>query len=102
MLSVRGNFVPICEVADVFGLRVNREKPASSVYLLIETELGERGALAVDAIHDQRQVVIKSLEGVCDDTVGIAAATILGDGKIAMILDPERILTEPPVNTRPI
>jgi two-component system chemotaxis sensor kinase CheA len=41
-------------------------------------------------------VVIKSLDGVCGEIAGVAAATILGDGKIAMILDPESIIAASP------
>lgn len=96
-LSVRGSFVPIVDVAQVLGLRNQPRDPLNAVFLLIETQMGGRGALAVDAIRDQRQVVIKSLDGICGKTAGVAAATILGDGKIAMILDSESILAEIPV-----
>ena len=56
--------------------------------LLVECEAGRRAALAVDVIHDQRQVVIKSLEENYGVIPGISAATILGDGRIALIVDP--------------
>lgn len=95
LLSIRGNFVPICDVAGGLGLYRTSEQQAG-VYLLVETETGQRCALAVDDIHDQRQVVIKSLDGVCGEIPGVAAATILGDGKIAMILDPESIIAASP------
>ena len=55
--------------------------------LVVETEVSTRCALIVDAIHDQRQVVIKSLEANYRQVPGIAAATILGDGRVALILD---------------
>ena len=51
-----------------------------------------RSALMVDAIQDQRQVVIKSLEANYGHVEGIAAATILGDGRIALILDTDAIV----------
>ncbi|OIQ32644.1 MAG: chemotaxis protein CheA [Roseobacter sp. MedPE-SWchi] len=95
LLSIRGSFVPICDVAGALGLEKKDDQPPG-VYLLVETETGQRSALAVDDIHDQRQVVIKSLDGVCGEIAGVAAATILGDGKIAMILDPESILAASP------
>ncbi|MCB4458204.1 chemotaxis protein CheA [Leisingera sp. McT4-56] len=95
LLSIRGNFVPICDVAGALGLYRESDQQAG-VYLLVETETGQRCALAVDDIHDQRQVVIKSLDGVCGEIPGVAAATILGDGKIAMILDPESIIAASP------
>jgi two-component system chemotaxis sensor kinase CheA len=96
LLSIRGSFVPICDVAGALGLRKEDSDQPPGVYLLVETETGQRSALAVDDIHDQRQVVIKSLDGVCGEIAGVAAATILGDGKIAMILDPESILAASP------
>ena len=46
----------------------------------------------VDAIQDQRQVVIKSLEANYGHVPGIAAATILVDGRIALILDADQIV----------
>jgi two-component system chemotaxis sensor kinase CheA len=60
--------------------------------MLVETESGARCALMVDAIQDQRQVVIKSLEANYGHVPGIAAATILGDGRIALILDVDGIV----------
>ena len=96
LLSIRGNFVPICDVAGALGLRKPEGDKPPGVYLLVETETGQRSALAVDDIHDQRQVVIKSLDGVCGNVPGVAAATILGDGKIAMILASESIIAASP------
>ncbi|AUQ68477.1 chemotaxis protein CheA [Phaeobacter inhibens] len=96
LLSIRGNFVPVCDVGGALGLSKADQDQPPGVYLLVETETGQRSALAVDDIHDQRQVVIKSLDGVCGNIPGVAAATILGDGKIAMILDPESILAASP------
>ncbi|MCG7625412.1 chemotaxis protein CheA [Epibacterium sp. Ofav1-8] len=98
LLSIRGNFVPICDVAGALGLRKPEGDKPPGVYLLVETETGQRSALAVDDIHDQRQVVIKSLDGVCGNIPGVAAATILGDGKIAMILDSESIIAASPTS----
>ena len=62
------------------------------VALLVETEGGVRSALLVDAIQGQRQVVIKSLEANYRHVPGIAAATILGDGRVALILDVDAIV----------
>jgi two-component system chemotaxis sensor kinase CheA len=62
------------------------------VALLVEDALGQRAALLVDEIHGQRQVVIKSLEANYRHIPGVAAATILGDGRVALILDIESVL----------
>ena len=60
--------------------------------LLVEGEDGSRAALCVDAIQGQRQVVIKSLEANYRQVEGIAAATILGDGRVALIIDVDTVV----------
>ncbi|SDX32564.1 two-component system, chemotaxis family, sensor kinase CheA [Roseicitreum antarcticum] len=89
VVAVRDTFVPIVDLAEVFGHRKRSDDYTSMVLLLVESGQNERWALAVDRIHDQRQVVIKGLEGNYGHVPGVAAATILGDGKIALIIDPE-------------
>jgi two-component system chemotaxis sensor kinase CheA len=74
------------------GYRDQPLNPTSGVALLVETEGGGRAALLVDAIQGQRQVVIKSLEANYRSVVGIAAATILGDGRVALILDVDAVV----------
>lgn len=60
--------------------------------IIVETDKFNRAALLVDRIHDTRQVVIKSLEENYGEIPGISAATILGNGRIALILDPDEIV----------
>lgn len=92
VLRVRGRYVPIVDVAHNLGLHRNNDTNGNGVLLLVETEMQELNALRVEAIHDQRQVVIKSLESNYGRIPGVSAATILGDGKIALILDPEELV----------
>ena len=66
--------------------------PWPGVAILVESESGARFALLVDAILGQRQVVIKSLEANYQHVPGIAAATILGDGRVALILDVDAVV----------
>ena len=87
VISDRGGFVPLIDVGQELGYRRDSVDPVGSVVLIVETEVSTRCALVVDAIHDQRQVVIKSLEANYRQVPGIAAATILGDGRVALILD---------------
>jgi two-component system chemotaxis sensor kinase CheA len=87
VISDRGGFAPLIDVGQELGYRTAPADPISSVVLVVETEVSTRCALVVDAIHDQRQVVIKSLEANYRQVPGIAAATILGDGRVALILD---------------
>ena len=61
--------------------------------ILVESEGTGRLALAVDQILGQRQVVIKSFEANYRHIEGIAAATILGDGRVALILDVDGVVS---------
>ena len=91
VLSVRGSHVPMIDVAPALGWTSGGEGPLGGVTLLVESELG-LAALRVDAIQGQRQVVIKSLEQNYRQVEGVAAATILGDGRVALILDVDGLI----------
>jgi len=93
VISIRGGFVPLIDVGMALNYR-NEPLPATQgVALLIEGEGGARAALLCDAIQGQRQVVIKSLEANYRQVPGVAAATILGDGRVALILDIDTIVS---------
>ena len=100
LMSIRDSFVPMIDVGTALGYRTEPVDPANCVALLVE-EGATRAALLVDAIQGQRQVVIKSLEANYRHVVGIAAATILGDGRVALILDVDAIVTRRTVETIP-
>ena len=85
-------YVPIVDVANALGLRTSPPPRAANVILLVEATDGAQAALLIDAIHDQRQVVMKGLTQNYGAIPGIAAATILGDGRIALILDPASLV----------
>ena len=89
VVSVRDRFIPIVDLAEVVQFRTASPDLGDLVYLLVESDHQQMWALAVDHIPDQRQVVIKGLDGSYGHVAGIAAATILGDGKVALIVDPE-------------
>jgi two-component system chemotaxis sensor kinase CheA len=92
VISIRGGFVPLIDVGMALGYRHEPLPATQGVALLIEGEGGARAALLVDAIQGQRQVVIKSLEANYRQVPGVAAATILGDGRVALILDIDTIV----------
>jgi two-component system chemotaxis sensor kinase CheA len=92
VISIRGSYVPLVDVGVSLGYRYDPAPAMNAVALLIEGEGGTRAALLVDAIQGQRQVVIKSLEANYRHVPGVAAATILGDGRVALILDIDAIV----------
>jgi two-component system, chemotaxis family, sensor kinase CheA len=92
VLFVRGVYVPMIDVSTALGWRTEPADPTKGVVLLVESEVGGRCALVVEGIQGQRQVVIKSLEQNYQRVDGIAAATILGDGRVALILDVDAVI----------
>ncbi len=88
VIKVRDTFVPLLDLGAELGYRTPMDSYIGAIVLLIAQEDGTHAALVVDAIQDQRQVVIKGLQDTFGRVPGVAAATILGDGKIALILDP--------------
>ncbi|OYV56657.1 MAG: chemotaxis protein CheA [Acidocella sp. 21-58-7] len=93
VLAARGGYIPMIDVAMLLGYRHQAIDPTKSVALLVECESGTRAVLLYDTIQGQRQVVIKSLESNYRAVPGIAAATVMGDGRVALILDVDAIIT---------
>lgn len=87
VLCVREKFVPVLDLGKELGYRDALSIEKGAIALLISPEEGTLVAMLVDTIEDQRQVVIKGLQESYGRVRGVAAATILGDGKIALILD---------------
>ena len=86
MVAVRGEHLPIVrldEVVELPGAGVDR---GDSLCLVVEVD-NRRAALLVDALVGQQQLVVKSLETNLHAVRGASAATILGDGRVALILD---------------
>lgn len=92
LIAIRNSFCPLVDVGRILNYRANAANPVDGVALLVESEGGGQRALMVDAIQGQRQVVIKSLEANYTHVPGIAAATILGDGRVALILDVDAVV----------
>ncbi len=93
VVRVRSGFVPLFDLGAELGYRQPVDDYEGSVVLLIAHEDEGLAALIIDSIQDQRQVVIKGLDDSFYRAPGIAAATILGDGQIALILDTSDIIS---------
>ncbi|WP_299815752.1 chemotaxis protein CheA [uncultured Jannaschia sp.] len=91
----RGDYLPVIDLAERLGHPTRAKKLTKKTLLIIQSN-GSRVALAVDGVVDKRQVVIKSLAKNYRHIAGISAATILGDGKVALIVDPDGIAEDPP------
>jgi two-component system chemotaxis sensor kinase CheA len=87
VLAVRGHYIPLVCLGDLFAAPGAQQDPTKALVVLAEAEDGGTVALMVDSLVGQQQVVIKSLEQNFGPCEGISAATILGDGRVALILD---------------
>ncbi|KPF90067.1 chemotaxis protein CheA [Novosphingobium sp. AAP83] len=93
MINVRGRFIPVIPLSASVGAIGAASHPQDGVLIVVETESAGRAALLVDAICDQRQVVIKSLDTHYRSVEGVAGATILGDGRVALIVDVDSLVS---------
>jgi len=86
VISLRGEFIPVVRLQKLLALSSTSDAVERTLLVLVESE-GRRAAMAVDELLGQQQVVIKSLETHYRRVEGISGATILGDGRVALILD---------------
>jgi two-component system chemotaxis sensor kinase CheA len=87
VLSFRGEYLPVVRLEKVFEARCGREREPSNGLIMVVEGDGRRVGLCVDELLGQQQVVVKTLEANYGHVDGIAGATILGDGSVALILD---------------
>ncbi|MEW6220750.1 MAG: chemotaxis protein CheA, partial [Thermodesulfobacteriota bacterium] len=86
-LLIRDNLIPLVRLYSVFGVpNPEATDPAAGLVVVVENE-GELRALLVDELLGKQEVVIKSLGGYMTDIKGVAGGTILGDGRVGLILD---------------
>lgn len=86
VVNVRGEYLPLIGLHSIFNIRPKTREPHEGILVIIESDSG-KAALFVDELVGQHQVVIKSLETNFRKVKGISAATIMGDGRVALILD---------------
>lgn len=86
VLRVRGEYLPLVALHEVFAISAAVTEPKKGIAVIVEAE-GKKTALLVDELLGQHQVVIKSLESNFRKIPGMSGATIMGDGKVALILD---------------
>ncbi|ECW3431174.1 chemotaxis protein CheA [Salmonella enterica] len=86
VLEVRGEYLPLVELWKVFDVDGAKTESTQGIVVILQSA-GRRYALLVDQLIGQHQVVVKNLESNYRKVPGISAATILGDGSVALIVD---------------
>ncbi|RCW67639.1 chemotaxis protein CheW [Pseudorhodoferax soli] len=86
LVKVRDEFMPVIELERLFQVPPSVDNGGSGIMVVVESE-GSRAALLVSELLGQHQVVVKNLESNYRKVANVSGATILGDGKVALILD---------------
>jgi two-component system chemotaxis sensor kinase CheA len=87
VLAIRDKVLHLAELSELLGSYVSEEQKESR-YVVVMTVGDRKYCLSVDELLGQEEVVIKNIEGIDTDMTGILGATITGEGKIVLILDP--------------
>lgn len=86
MIKIRDEYLPLIRLHKVFEIDTHIEDIDNGIVVVVEAGY-RRCAIFVDELLDQQQVVIKSLDSAFSKHSGISGGTILGDGRIALIID---------------
>ena len=84
VVRFRETVLPVVRLNEFLGLKQERQK---RFYLVVVRKAGKRLALAVDRLGEQQEIVIKPLDEAFGKSYGVAGASILGDGRIVLIID---------------
>ena len=86
VFKLRDAYLPIVRLYELFGIEPDHTNLLDGLLMVVEAD-GKRVGIFVDELMSQQQVVIKSLESNFRPVAGLAGATMLGDGRVALILD---------------
>ncbi|HUQ11077.1 MAG TPA: chemotaxis protein CheA [Steroidobacteraceae bacterium] len=92
VFRLRDEYLPIVRLYDLFGIQPDHTELLDGLLMIVEAD-GKRVGLFVDELMSQQQVVIKSLDTNFRPVVGLAGATMLGDGRVSLILDIPGVIT---------
>ena len=96
VISVRGKLIPLVRLADKLGIPGVANDPCEGIVVVVDSGARPR-ALLVDSLIGKQEVVIKSLGDTFKQNQGMSGAAIMGDGHVALIIDPEALSQLPSV-----
>jgi two-component system chemotaxis sensor kinase CheA len=91
LLQLRGNLVPVVHLSDLLDMGGEDSESDERVVIIADAGDGTRLGIIVDELLGHQQVVVKSMEESYGAVPGVAGATILGNGRVALILDVEKL-----------
>ncbi len=86
LIKVRNSLVPLVRLYQLLGVHPQKKEPWEALIVLVENE-GKQKGLMVDDLIGKQEVVIKNLGEKLKEVKGIAGATIMGDGRVGLIMD---------------
>jgi two-component system chemotaxis sensor kinase CheA len=92
-MFVRGEYVPVIRLYDVFRIKSNFTNPWEALVVIVESA-GVRIGIMVDDLVGQQQIVIKNIDSFVTNGRSVSGAAILGDGKVALIIDVHGLIGE--------
>jgi two-component system chemotaxis sensor kinase CheA len=90
VISVRGKLIPLVRLSDKLGLPCVAQDPCDGIVVVVDSGARSR-ALLVDSLIGKQEVVIKTLGDTFKHQKGMSGAAIMGDGRVALIIDPDAI-----------
>jgi two-component system chemotaxis sensor kinase CheA len=87
VLAIRGEYLPLYYLNRFFDVPGAQTDPSKGIIIVVDAEGVGRAGLVVDELLGQQQVVVKSIESNYEYVKGVSGATILGNGRVALILD---------------
>ncbi len=96
LFNFRGEVISLHSLGELLG--IERDEIHDGAQVIIMSGMGRKFGIAVDSMIGRREVVIKSLRGAFLDIEGISGASIMGDGKVILILDVAKLLKRGPLN----
>jgi two-component system chemotaxis sensor kinase CheA len=96
VISVRGKLIPLVRLSDKLGVQPIATDPCDGIVVVVDSG-GRTRALLVDSLIGKQEVVIKPLGETFKHHKGMSGAAIMGDGKVALIIDPDVICQVPNV-----
>lgn len=93
MIMVRGQCYPVIKLHERYGIASKHQSIHDGIIIMLESD-GKEICIFADEIIGEQQVVVKSLSKFLGKVNGISGCTLLGDGRISLILDPSEIIHE--------
>jgi len=93
LMLVRGEYISLIRLNELFGIKAGNTNPWEALFVIVESD-SERIGIMIDELIGQQQIVIKSIDNFITDSRAISGATILGDGRVALIVDIHGLVEE--------